>query len=292
MTWLGRDAVRGILDGQTTAFRVAWDRGVDVLWLDGDLLVLAETLRVPPETLVASCVACGLVVRRVFVRERVRQPREADVPRLVWGERGGATEREVLECGLRFGIDLAAGYSVGIFPDQRANRRRLAALGAGRVLNCFAYTAAFSVVGARGGAEVVSIDLARRALERGKANMTRNGLDPGGHRWMVDDVFAVLPRLARRGERFDAIILDPPTFSRGAGGRVFRAKEGLGGLLRLAVACAAGGAWVLVSTNCTEIDQPALLRMARPFADEIVQEPPDPDYADGGGATALWMRVG
>ncbi len=137
---------------------------------------------------------------------------------------------------MRYGLDFAGGYSAGLFIDQRANRARLRALKPKRLLNTFAYTCSFSVVAALAGAETLSVDLSRRSLTRGEENFQRNGLDPkAGHRFIADDVLAVLPRLARRGEKFDAIILDPPTFSRNQAGAAFQVQRDFDRLVTLAL---------------------------------------------------------
>ena len=82
------------------------------------------------------------------------------------------------------------------------------------------------------GAETVSVDLSRRSLTRGEENFERNGIDPkAGHRFFADDVLAFLPRLARRGEKFDAIMLDPPTFSRNQKGAAFQVQRDFGQLV-------------------------------------------------------------
>src|SRR4029077_8305013 len=107
-----------------------------------------------------------------------------------------------------------AGYSVGLFVDQRENRRYVREMEPKRLLNCFAYTCSFSVAAAAGGAQTVNVDLLKKNLARGRENFALNALSTADHRFIADDVRPVLRRLARRGEKFDMIILDPPTFSR------------------------------------------------------------------------------
>jgi 23S rRNA (cytosine1962-C5)-methyltransferase len=230
----------------------------------------------------------GLEPRRVFVRRLVKQPGEDDKPRQVFGE-AAASEAVVSERGLRFGIDFSAGYSVGLFCDQRLNRAHLKSLRPRRVLNCFAYTCAFSVAAARAGAETLSLDLSRKSLDRGRANLALNGLAPEAHRFIADDVFAVLPRLARRGEKFDAIILDPPTFSRGAKGEVFRAERDLGGLLEQTFSLASSGAHILLSTNARGLE---VADIARAVARKVSVVPPPPEYPPGAAASTAWVVAG
>ena len=228
----------------------------------------------------------GLKAERIFVRRLVKQPGEDDKPVQVFGKTG-PLETIVSERGLKFGIDFAQGYSVGLFCDQRANRAHLESLRPHRVLNCFAYTCAFSIAAARAGAETLSLDLSRKSLDRGRVNLALNAFTGDGHRFIADDVFAVLPRLARRGEKFDAIILDPPTFSRGAKGQVFRVEENLGALLHQALAVAESGAHILLSTNARDIDVPALRGVARGLESRAV--PPPAEYPPGAAAATLWL---
>ena len=225
---------------------------------------------------------------RIFVRQLVKQPGGDDKPVQVSGPPGPATIA-VQERGLKFEIDFTAGYSVGLFCDQRANRARLESLRPRRVLNCFAYTGAFSVAAARAGAETLDLDLSRKSLERGRANLALNGFSADRHRFIADDVFAVLPRLARRGEKFDAIILDPPTFSRGAKGRVFRAERDLGDLLRQVLEVAGPRARILLSTNAREIDVDVLRELAGGLASESV--PPPSEYPPGATSATLWLAA-
>ena len=103
------------------------------------------------------------------------------------------------------------------------------------VLNCFAYTCAFSVCAALGGARATSLDLSRKYLDWGRRNFELNGLDPAAHDFIYGDVFDWLKRLAKKGRSFDVILLDPPTFSRSPGRGDFRAETDYGRLVSLAL---------------------------------------------------------
>ena len=95
---------------------------------------------------------------------------------------------------LSYKIDFAAGYSVGLFIDQRENRRYVRQSKPKRLLNCFAYTCSFSVAAATVGAQTVSIDLSKKSLERGRENFALNSLSTTDHRFIADDVLTVMPR--------------------------------------------------------------------------------------------------
>lgn len=203
---------------------------------------------------------------RVFGKYLPRQNEERLAPLLLAGDSTAPLRTVVVENGMRFGLDFAAGYSAGLFIDQRANRAAIRHGGVRRLLNTFAYTCAFSVAAALGGAETMSVDLSKKSLDRGRENFALNGLDAAAenrHRFLADDVLEVLPHLARKGELFDAIILDPPTFSRGHRGRKFQVEHDFETLLIAALGLAAPRAKILLSTNCTRLSRRTLETIAR-----------------------------
>jgi 23S rRNA (cytosine1962-C5)-methyltransferase len=122
---------------------------------------------------------------------------------------------EVIENGLRFKVDVAAGQKTGFYLDQRDNRALTETLAADRdVLNCFCYTGGFSLYALRGGAKsVLSIDASGDALRIAAENLTLNGLDESRAEWLEADVFQALRKLRDQGRSFDLIILDPPKFA-------------------------------------------------------------------------------
>lgn len=132
-----------------------------------------------------------------------------------WLRGDGPTELAITEHGWQFGLDIAGGHKTGFYLDQRESRARFAdwvrRLGARRVLNCYCYTGGFTVAALAGGAEqVTSIDSSAPALERGRANVARNGFDQSRATFLDADVNASLRRFGEAGEQFDAIVLDPP----------------------------------------------------------------------------------
>jgi 23S rRNA (cytosine1962-C5)-methyltransferase len=198
---------------------------------------------------------------------------------------------------LCYGIDFSAGYSVGLFIDQRENRRLVRDLAPATLLNCFAYTCSFSVAAATVGAQTVSVDLSRKSLARGRENFALNSVSTTDHRFIADDVMAVLPRLSRKGEKFDVIILDPPTFSRSHKGRTFQVENDFETLLLAALEVAARDARILLSTNCSTLGDRALEVMGRfclkasRRAGNFHREPPLPDFPPGAGAATLWLTL-
>ena len=201
-----------------------------------------------------------------LLRRQLRRsaPVEAS-PQLVTGE--VAPDRfAIRENGVRFEMSFAEGYSVGLFLDQRDNRRRLLVNhvaadfplfpdGArGReVLNTFAYTCGFSVCAAMAEAQTTSLDLSRKYLEWGRRNFVLNGLDPAGHEFIQGDVFDWLRRLNKKKRRFDAVVLDPPTFSRSKQRGAFQAEKGYGQLVDAALRVLKPGGILLASTNAATL---------------------------------------
>ena len=130
----------------------------------------------------------------------------------------GATEVTIGEHDWRLSVDVAAGHKTGFYLDQRDNRARFAQLvrhfGVQRVLNCYCYTGGFTVAALAGGAaQVTSVDSSAPALERARANVALNGFDAGRAEFIDADVNALLRQRLDAGERFDAIVLDPPKFA-------------------------------------------------------------------------------
>ncbi len=129
-----------------------------------------------------------------------------------------------LENGLRFAADVVQGQKTGFFFDQRDNRALVEKLAAGKsVLNVFAYTGAFSLYAARGGAtHIVSLDAGKPALDAAAANFALNQHIPAiaaaGHELIAADAFEALPALAEAGRRFDLVICDPPALARNSEG--------------------------------------------------------------------------
>ena len=299
--WISPAVFRALATEKTDAHRLASAPG---LWLERfgpDLLLSYQDAHARDAVLAeveARCAGYAFSPRRIFGKFLPTQAAERGAPELLRGDDSLPLQTEAAEAGVRYGLDFGAGYSAGLFIDQRANRYRVRAEKPRRLLNTFAYTCSFSVVAALAGAETVSIDLSRRSLTRGEENFSRNGLDPkAGHRFIADDVLATMPRLARRGEKFDAIILDPPTFSRNHAGAAFQVQRDFDKLVLLALEVAAPGAKILLSVNhsamrVTDLEQAARAalrinkRPGRFHAAETL-----PDFPSGHGAKTVWLEV-
>lgn len=139
---------------------------------------------------------------------------------------------------LTFSLKLMGFKHTGLFPEQAVNWDRMMKLisGAGReisVLNLFGYTGAASVACLKAGAKVCHVDSAKAMVERAGENVRLSGLDNSGMRYIIDDCFKFCQREIRRGKKYDAIILDPPSFGRGPNGEKWKIEEGISELCEL-----------------------------------------------------------
>jgi len=204
--------------------------------------------------------------RAIYGKFRPQQTRGAEGAvrgRLLAGAgESGATV--VLEQGLRFRVDLERELHTGLFIDQRANRRAFRRLAAGqRVLNLFAYTGAFSVAAAAGGArKVTTIDAAPRYLEWARENFRLNGLDPATHEFIAGDCFSELEKLAAAGRSFDMILMDPPSFSTVRDSR-FTTSGGTAELVNRALSLLSPGGLLVTSSNHQKVDLADYLKELR-----------------------------
>lgn len=115
---------------------------------------------------------------------------------------------------MRFWVNLERYLDTGLFLDHRPLRQHLLNNSEGKiVLNLFCYTGSLSVAAAKGGASVVSMDMSRTYLDWAQENFVINDLDPKDHRFIQADVLKGLKILEEQREKFDVIILDPPSFS-------------------------------------------------------------------------------
>ena len=190
---------------------------------------------------------------------------------------------EIREQGARFLVNLQSGYSQGIFLDQRDNRARVRVRCEPEhtILNTFAYTGAFSVTAALGGACTTTLDLSQPYLDWTRENFTLNGIDASAHHFCRGDTFHWLRRFSKQGRQFTGLILDPPTFSRDDTGRVFRAERDYGSLVQLASECLEPGGWLLCTTNCRRLPAAAFTRMvssALPSGVQLTSHPMPPDF--------------
>jgi 23S rRNA (cytosine1962-C5)-methyltransferase len=243
--WELREPIRRT---RTTAYRWLYGEGDGVPGVVVDLYndyavieTYADSLEVLLHWVVDGLRACAKL-KGILLRRGSAQ--------LLWGHKP-SRDLVVEENALRLHADLFAGQKTGLFLDHRENRRYLEGWCEDRrVLNCFAYTGAFSLYALRGGASsVVSVDSASQAAEETRRNLALNGFDPDAHPAIVADCFELLSEYAARGEQFDLVILDPPSLARSRKSR----QSALRAYLRLnqsALSCLPAGG-LLATASCT-----------------------------------------
>ena len=94
-----------------------------------------------------------------------------------------------------------------------------------KVLNLFAYTGGATVACAAAGAEVCHVDASKGMVQWGKENAVSTGVQDKPVRWIVDDCMKFVAREIRRGNKYDIIIMDPPSYGRGPGGEVWKLEN-------------------------------------------------------------------
>jgi 23S rRNA (cytosine1962-C5)-methyltransferase len=149
------------------------------------------------------------------------------------GERGRWAFRRPVESPwtmgykhLEFRVGITTSRHIGIFPEHAVHwdwiGEQVARAGRPiRALTLFCYTGLATLAATAAGAEVTHVDASRRAVSVGRENQALSGLEERPIRWIVDDALKFVRREARRGVRYDAIVLDPPKFGRGPKGEVW-----------------------------------------------------------------------
>lgn len=220
---------------------------------------------------------------RAPAEDRSRSPADGGARSRQADAAGDTEDPEILvkERGLYFLVRPRDGYSPGLFLDQRDNRARTRALvaefvkqrGACAVLNTFAYTCSFSVAAAKAGAiektaaagkvAVTSVDLSARYLDWGRQNFTVNALDPAAHEFARGDALTFMEIAAKKGRRFELLILDPPTFATNKQSGVFQVERDYQELFARAARIAAPEAAILCSHNQKTFTRAALTKKLR-----------------------------
>ncbi len=148
-----------------------------------------------------------------------------------WEYKGNVPDNFTVERkGLKFSLKLMGFKHTGLFPEQAVNWDIMQKLikDSGRqikVLNLFAYTGGATVACAKAGAHVTHVDSAKAMVDRAKTNATLSGILSDRIRYIVDDCNKFIAREIRRGNKYDAIIMDPPSYGRGAGGEVWKLED-------------------------------------------------------------------
>lgn len=176
-----------------------------------------------------------------------------------WTDRIALPERwSVAHGSLCFELKRTDFGHLGVFPEQAANWDWIAeqcrafssqqSVEKLRVLNLFAYTGGSTLAAAAAGAEVVHVDAAKNIVAWARRNAELSGLADAPIRWIVEDAMKFVKREIKRGNRYEAVILDPPSYGHGPHGEVWRLSKHLPRLLALCAELTAGSPRFLLAT--------------------------------------------
>jgi 23S rRNA (cytosine1962-C5)-methyltransferase len=223
---------------------------VVLTWLSGGAVAFREE--------VLDAVSAAVRPRGIYEQRRLRPLAGQGPPEAATLARGDEAPVEVVveEEGCRFAVDVSAPLGVGFFPDMRLGRDAVARRASGRrLLNLFSYTGAFSVRAAKAGASaVVAVDTAAKVHARARRNYELSGLDPRGMEQVTADATKTLERFVDRGQHFDLVVCDPPTFSHGPKpGATFSVGTDLAQLAGACLAVLEPGGLLAFSSNSSKL---------------------------------------
>ena len=165
---------------------------------------------------------------------------------------------------LRFHLKPFSFKHTGLFPEQAVNwdwfsEKIKKADRPIKVLNLFAYTGGATLAAAAAGASVTHVDASKGMVTWAKENAAASGLSDAPIRWIVDDCVKFTEREIRRGNRYDAVIMDPPSYGRGPKGEIWKIEEAVYPLLRLCAQLLSGKPLFFLINSYTTGLQPAVL---------------------------------
>lgn len=171
--------------------------------------------------------------------------------------------------GLTFNVSLMNFKHTGLFPEQASNWEYITDRidSAGReisLLSLFAYTGGATLAAAAAGATACHVDAARGMVLRAKGNAQASNLEDKSTRWIVDDCEKFILREIRRGRKYDAIIMDPPSYGRGPSGEVWKLEDKLYGFIKLcAEVLSENPLFVLINSYTTGLSPSTLAYIAK-----------------------------
>ncbi len=209
---------------------------------------------------------------------------------------------EITYADLKFNVKPTGFKHTGLFPEQAANwdwmRGKIRERGGGEILNLFAYTGGATVACAKEGAHVTHVDAAKGMVAWAKENAALSGVEFKNVRYLVDDCMKLVEREIRRGNKYDGIIMDPPSYGRGPGGEVWKLEDGLWSFVeRCALLLSDEPMFFLINSYTTGL-QPTVLKnimsLALPKGEISADEIGLPISSSGlvlpCGASARWER--
>ena len=208
---------------------------------------------------------------------------------------------------IRFNLEPMGFKHTGVFPEQACNWDLVAELIAksGRtdikVLNLFAYTGAATVSALKAGASVVHVDASKGMVQWAKENAASSGVADRSVRWIVDDCMKFVAREIRRGNKYDIIIMDPPSYGRGPGGEVWKLENEVYGFVEQCTELLSDDPVAVLINSYTAGVSPAVMSYilnstvskrfgGNAYADEIGLKVTETGLVLPCGSTAVWKK--
>lgn len=209
---------------------------------------------------------------------------------------------------LKFHIRPTGFKHTGLFPEQAVNwdlfdeiiKSRLKQCGKVSVLNLFAYTGGATLACAAAGAEVCHVDASKGMVAWARDNAALSGLSEKPVRWIVDDCEKFVAREIKRGKKYDAVIMDPPSYGRGPGGEVWKLEEQVYNLVKLCTGVLSENPLFFALNSYTTGLSPSVMeyllgvtvgtRGGKVSSDEIGLPVTQSGYNLPCGSTAIWIK--
>ena len=192
------------------------DKFSDVLVVQSLALGIDKLKMIIIEELKSAMAEDGITIRGVYERSDAKVRLQEGMER-VKGFIGEPfdTKVQIVENGVKYIVDIEDGQKTGFFLDQKYNRLAIQRLCKdAKVLDCFTHTGSFALnAGIAGAKSVTGVDASQLAVDQATENAELNGLEKSV-KFICEDVFELLPRLEKEGEKFDVVILDPPAFTK------------------------------------------------------------------------------
>lgn len=208
---------------------------------------------------------------------------------------------------LNFNLKMMGFKHTGIFPEQATNwdfvAKKIKSAGKTlKILNLFGYTGAATLSAAAAGAEVCHVDAAKGMVSWARENALSSNLAEKPVRWLVDDCLKFVQREIRRGNKYDGIIMDPPSYGRGPGGEVWKLEEQIFSLVDLCMNVLSDDAQFFVLNSYTAGLSPSVmecilnLTLRKKFggvvsAEEIGLPVTEQNIVLPCGSTAIWQKL-
>ncbi len=182
-----------------------------------------------------------------------------------WSYKNKIPDRwEISYKDLTFNIKPMGFKHTGLFPEQAVNwdwmREKIKERRGGRILNLFAYTGGATAACAKEGAHVTHVDASKGMVAWAKENIQSSGVKTENTRFLVDDCMKLVEREIRRGNKYDGIIMDPPSYGRGPGGEVWKLEDSLFGFVQRCALLLSDNPMFFVINSYTTGLQPGVLK--------------------------------